>query len=159
MTSGCSLQNGDIELKERSIGPFQVRTIKLALQASKPGTYTLNPKVVYLDDLGETKTYKLNPLMITVQPAQQTYEVLPERITTGFAELDVLLFGGIPQNSAVALTSPSTDERELLIQRFLKAGAETGKITFQITTEATYAKALAERYPSFTVLLYHTILP
>jgi hypothetical protein len=79
--------------------------------------------------------------------------VLPGRVPTGFAELDALLFGGIPQNYAVALTSPSTDERELLARRFLETGATAGETTFYITTEAGYAKSLVEKYPSNFYLL------
>ena len=148
LTSGCSLQNGGIELKERSIGPFQVRTIKLALQASKTGTYTLNPQVFYMDDLGENKTYKLNPLAITVQPAQQTVHVLPDRVSSGYDDLDDLLAGGIPENYAIVLASPSCNEKELLVKRFLEAGATAGETTFHITAEAASTKALAEKYSS-----------
>jgi KaiC/GvpD/RAD55 family RecA-like ATPase len=56
--------------------------------------------------------------------------------------------GGIPENCAVVLTSPSSDERELLIKRFLKAGAEAGETTFYITAEAGNAKTLAEKHQS-----------
>ena len=144
----CSLQNGSVDMKERKISPFQVETVKLTLQATEAGVFTLNPQVVYIDDLGETKTCKPKPVTITVQPAQPKFEVLPGRITTGFAELDALLLGGIPENCAVVLTSPSSDERALLIKRFLKAGAEAGETTFHITAEAGNAKALAEKYQS-----------
>jgi len=73
-------------------------------------------------------------------PAPPKFEVLPGRITTGFEDLDALLFGGIPEKFAVALSSPSTDKRESLIRRFLLAGAEAGEITFHITAEAEYAE-------------------
>ena len=142
------LENGSIEMKNRSIGPFQVETVKLKIKASKAGAFSLNPQVTFIDELGEAKVCKPNPITITVQPAQPKYEVLPGRIPTGFAELDALLFGGIPQNYAVALTAPSTDERELLIKRFLDAGATKGETIFQITTEAGKTKALTEKYPS-----------
>jgi tetratricopeptide (TPR) repeat protein/KaiC/GvpD/RAD55 family RecA-like ATPase len=142
------LENGSLETKNRSIGPFQVETLKLKIKASKPGTLTLNPQVTYIDELGETKTCKPNPITITVQPAQPKYEVLPGRVPTGSEEIDALLFGGIPQNYAVTLTASSTDERELLVKRFLEAGAATGETTFYLTAEAGYSKALAEKYPT-----------
>ena len=135
-----TIENGSAEMKNRNIGPFQVETIKLKVKASKPGTFTFNPRVSYMDELGETKTCKPNPITITVQPAQPKYEVLPGRVPTGSEELDALLFGGIPQNLAVALTSPSTDEREHLIKRFLEAGATAGETTFYITAEAANTK-------------------
>jgi tetratricopeptide (TPR) repeat protein len=64
-----SLQNGNIEMKRREIGAFQVETVKLTLRAVETGVFSFKPQVVYEDDLGETKTCKLNPVNITVQPA------------------------------------------------------------------------------------------
>jgi KaiC/GvpD/RAD55 family RecA-like ATPase len=135
-------------MKNREIGAFQVETVKLTLQALKAGTFTLNPKAVYIDELGETKTVNLNPVTITVQPAQPKVHVLPGRISSGFNELDDLLLGGIPENYAVVLASPSSDERGLLIKRFNEAGAEAGETTFDITAEAGNGKVLAEKYQS-----------
>ena len=73
---------------------------------------------------------------------------LPGRVTTGFNGLDNLLLGGIPENYTIILTSPSCDEREELIKRFLQAGLANGQITFYITTEAGNTAALAEKFPS-----------
>jgi predicted ATPase/KaiC/GvpD/RAD55 family RecA-like ATPase len=69
-----------------------------------------------------------------------------KRISTGFADLDKVLHGGIPPNHAVALTSPSCDERDLLIRRFLATGAKNGEATFHVTINASLAKALAEEF-------------
>ncbi|MDH5782145.1 MAG: hypothetical protein OEZ35_00560 [Candidatus Bathyarchaeota archaeon] len=74
--------------------------------------------------------------------------VLPDRVTTGYKDLDNLLFGGIPENYAVILTSPSCDERDLMIKRFLEAGAKKGQITFYVTIEASGVRALAEEFQS-----------
>jgi KaiC/GvpD/RAD55 family RecA-like ATPase len=73
---------------------------------------------------------------------------VPHRVTTGFKALDDLLLGGIPENYAVVMTSPSSDERDFLIKRFLEAGAETGQITFYIAVEPGNGKTLAEKFPS-----------
>ena len=142
------MENGSIELKNRSIGPFQVETIKLKIKVSKPGAFTLNPQVTYIDELGETKICKPNPITITVEPAKPKYEVLPGRVSTGSEELDALLFGGIPVNFSVALTSSSTDERQQLIRRFLEAGATARETTFYVTAEPESTKILAEKYQS-----------
>jgi predicted transcriptional regulator/KaiC/GvpD/RAD55 family RecA-like ATPase len=72
--------------------------------------------------------------------------VLPGRITTGYKDLDNMLFGGIPGNYAVILTSPSCDEKDLLIKRFLEAGAKGGQITFYVTTEVGGVRPLAEEF-------------
>jgi len=118
------------------------------LQATKPGVFHLNPDVIYADELGETKTSNPRPFTITVQSARPRYEALQGRITTGLEDLDELLFGGIPEKYAVVITSPSTDEKELLVKRFLEAGAIAGEATFHITTETANTKTLAEKYPS-----------
>ena len=78
----------------------------------------------------------------------QMPDSLPDRVKTGYQDLDNLLFGGIPKDYAVILTSPSCDERELLIKSFLEAGAKEGQITFFVTVEASEGKALAEEFQS-----------
>lgn len=74
--------------------------------------------------------------------------VLPGRISTGYKDLDSMLFGGIPENYAVILTSPSCDEKELLVKRFLETGIEKGETTFYITTEIGGIKNLAQESQS-----------
>jgi len=74
--------------------------------------------------------------------------VLPGRISTGYKDLDNMLFGGIPENYAVILTSPSYDEKDLLIRRFLEAGAKKGQITFYVTIETGGVKDLAQDFQS-----------
>jgi len=143
-----NVQNGSIEMEKKKINPFQDEAITFTLQATKAGAFTLNPQVVYVDDLGETKTCMPNPVIITVQPAQPAFEVVPGRVSTGFADLDRLLLGGIPESYGVVVTAPSSDERELLVKRFLEAGAKAGETTFYITAEAAGAKALAEEFKS-----------
>jgi len=83
-----------------------------------------------------------------VEPEPVAEVSLPSHITTGYKELDDLLFGGIPRNYAVILTSPSCDERDLLIRKFLEAGAKDGQITFHIITKATGTQKLAELFQS-----------
>jgi KaiC/GvpD/RAD55 family RecA-like ATPase len=141
-------ENGSVDLKEETIGPFEVKTIKLRIKAPKPGSFNLNPQVTYIDESGENQACKSNMVTITVKPAQPKFETLPGRITTGFEDLDALLFGGIPEKYAVVLVAPSIDEREQLIKKFLEAGARSGEITFCVTVEPGPAKTLAEEYPS-----------
>ncbi|HYA77415.1 MAG TPA: AAA family ATPase [Verrucomicrobiae bacterium] len=64
----CSLQNNDFEMNIE-IGAFQVVTAKLTLRPMKTGTFTLNAKVEYLDDLGVSKTYQFDPIAVTVKPS------------------------------------------------------------------------------------------
>ena len=148
-----TMEAGSLDLEKEEIGPFEVKTIRIRLRAPKPDTFNLNPRVTYVDESGKTQTCTSNQVTITVNPARSEHKVLPGRITTGYEELDEVLFGGIPENYAVALTSPSTDERELLIKMFLEAGAAAGEITFLITAEAANTKNLAKEYPSHFYLV------
>jgi KaiC/GvpD/RAD55 family RecA-like ATPase len=151
--AGYVLENNSVNLQEERIGPFEVKTIKLWLRASKPGIFTVSPRLTYSDEAGEVRTCISNQVTVTAKSAPPKFEVLPGRVTTGFEDLDALLFGGIPKGYAVALVSPWIDEKELLVQRFLEAGAEAGEIAFQVTTEAGRAAALAEKYPLTFFLL------
>jgi tetratricopeptide (TPR) repeat protein/KaiC/GvpD/RAD55 family RecA-like ATPase len=69
-------------------------------------------------------------------------------VATGYAVLDKLLYGGIRQNFAVALTSPSCDERDSLIKSFLETGAREGEPSFYLATDPSLAGFLAEEFPS-----------
>jgi KaiC/GvpD/RAD55 family RecA-like ATPase len=73
---------------------------------------------------------------------------LPDRMSTGHRDLDDLLYGGIPENYAVVLTSPSSDERDLLIKFFLESGVKEGQVAFYVTTKASGIEYLAEEYPT-----------
>ena len=80
--------------------------------------------------------------------------VLPDRIATGCQDVDDLLFGGIPQNYAVALTAPSCDERDLLIKNFLETGARQGEFAFYVTIDPGSAKTLVEEsWPNFFIFV------
>jgi tetratricopeptide (TPR) repeat protein len=64
-----STQNGSVDLEKKSINPFTDEAITFTVQATKPGDFTLNPQLIYVNDLGETKTFKITPVNITVQLA------------------------------------------------------------------------------------------
>ena len=96
----------------------------------------------YMEEIQSIMEAPAEPTAIEVS------EVLPDRITTGYADLDNLLFGGIPKNYAVILTSPSCDERDLLIKRFLETGVKKGETTFYITIDPGEVSKLAEEFQS-----------
>ncbi len=65
-----------------------------------------------------------------------------------------MLLGGIPENYAVILTSPSCDERDLLIERFLETGINNDQITFHVTIDGSSVKVFVDRFPSnFSLVL------
>jgi len=73
---------------------------------------------------------------------------LTDFVSAGYADLDKLLYGGIPSGYTLVLTSPSCNERDLLIRSFLETGAKDGEVTFYVTIDASAAKALAEKFVS-----------
>jgi len=147
MPPWCTLRGNNIEMQNQEIGPFQVNTAKFTLKIMKSGTITLHPKAVYINNAGKEELCPLDPLNITANPAEKP-EKVPGKILTGTPDLDHLLLGGLPENYSVVLTSQSSDERALLIQRFLEAGAKSEETTFYVTGDTTSGKALAEKYPS-----------
>jgi tetratricopeptide (TPR) repeat protein/KaiC/GvpD/RAD55 family RecA-like ATPase len=77
-----------------------------------------------------------------------------DHVSTGYADLDKLLYGGIPPNYAVVLTSPSCDERDLLIRNFLETGTKKGEVTFYATIDPSVVKTLAEEsQPNFYLFI------
>jgi predicted transcriptional regulator/KaiC/GvpD/RAD55 family RecA-like ATPase len=74
--------------------------------------------------------------------------VLSDRVSTGHAGLDDLLLGGIPRTYAVILASPSCDEKEILVRKFVETAVINGEVTFYVTANPNEAKALADRYQS-----------
>jgi tetratricopeptide (TPR) repeat protein/KaiC/GvpD/RAD55 family RecA-like ATPase len=69
-------------------------------------------------------------------------------VATGYADLDKLLYGGLPSNCAVVLTSPSCSERDTLIKSFLETGAQEGEVAFYVTINPGSARTLADEYHS-----------
>jgi tetratricopeptide (TPR) repeat protein len=86
LPSYCCLRNSDIELGKKAIGAFEVQTIKLSFKATKAGVFSLNPKILYVDDLGKTKTCKTNSVRINVKPVlkslkeKESAETFPAKI-------------------------------------------------------------------------------
>jgi tetratricopeptide (TPR) repeat protein len=68
-SSNCFVQNGQIKFKNNKIGAFEVKTIKLTVQAERPGEFCLTPSVTYLDDSEENKTENIFKIS-----AKLTYE-------------------------------------------------------------------------------------
>ena len=141
---GCN-----INLRGRRLDPLNFEEIKLSLRPKHKGSFTLAPSILYLDENGNAKSHRPEPQLIEVSQV-----VLTDRIATGCQDVDDLLFGGIPQNYAVALTAPSCDERDLLIRNFLETGARQGEFAFYVTIDPGLVKTLAEEsWPNFYIFV------
>jgi len=126
----CHLDDGTLDMKGKQLDPLKAEEIRLVLEPFGKGTLEIAPKILFMDEQGRQVVRGLEPITINVQES-----VLPGRITTGYDDLDGLLFGGIPENYTVILTSPSCDEKDLLVKRFLEAGVKRGETIFYITIE------------------------
>ncbi len=129
----CNLHNDIVEMEENALDPFTVKTVKFTLKATKTGAFNLAPQVVYVDDTGQTKTCSSSMFRLSVKTPEPAFETLPGRLSTGTAELDYLLLGGLPQVSATVLSSPSCNERDQLIKRFIEFGEQTNELVFYLS--------------------------
>ena len=92
---------------------------------------------------------KVEARLAFVETGKEASKVkLQEYVSTGHADLDMLLHGGIPSGYAVVLTSPSCDERDLLVRSFLEVGAKKGEVAFYVAINPGSAKTLAEEFPA-----------
>jgi tetratricopeptide (TPR) repeat protein/KaiC/GvpD/RAD55 family RecA-like ATPase len=144
------------DLQEKPLTPFGLVTLKFNLQALTPCVVSVDLQVVYVDEFGETHARQANPVNVTVNPTiygrigeeNVSVPILPGRLTTGFTDLDTLLYGGIPQGYAIVLLASPSDERKQLIKRFAEAGAKTGQPTFYLTSDIGDAATLMEHWKS-----------
>jgi len=139
----CQFEYSHLNMKGKRLDPLKIDEMKFTLRSFNKGTIEIKPSIVCLDWIGREKSYDLYPVIFNVSGA-----VLPGRIPTGCADLDNLLFGGIPETYAVVLSSPSSNERELLVRRFLEVGAKNGQTTFYVTSEVGNIADLIEDYQS-----------
>ena len=140
---GFSFENLRLKILGKQLVPLKTEEIKLTLRSFKSGVFEIRPKIVCVDETGQQIVFTTEPATYTVSDA-----VLPDRISTGYKDLDNLLLGGLPEEYAVVLTSPSNDERELMIRKFIETGVEKGELTFYITTEVGGIAKLAEEFQS-----------
>jgi KaiC/GvpD/RAD55 family RecA-like ATPase len=145
----CLSENGQLTIKGKRINPLKIEELKITLKALKTGSIEVKTRVICVDSIGNEVANQPEPVIFNISST-----ILPNRIPTGYADIDSLLFGGIPENCPVALASPAIDERELLIRRFLETGAKSGDTTYCVTSEAGNIADLAENFPSnFTLFL------
>lgn len=135
----CHFENTYLDMNRKRLNPSMTEKIRLILRSFNKGKFAVKPKIFYLDETGQQMFCK--PESVTINILET---LLPGRISTGYKDFDNLLLGGIPNNYAVILTSPSCDERDLLIKRFLGAGAKERQITFYVTTKVIPVETLTK---------------
>ena len=67
-------------------------------------------------------------------------------ISTGYAELDDILAGGIPVGYSILIVSPPCDEKDLLFRRIVESCLSTGRSIFFVSRDLGRTRDLANRY-------------
>lgn len=143
------LMNTSIDMHGKRLDPYVTENVKITARSLMKGAFIIAPKIRFISETGRSMSCQPEPASIQVSET-----VLPDRLRTGFKDLDNLLFGGIPERYTVVLTSDNCDEKDLLIKRYLEAGAAEGKTTLYVTTDAAGVRSLAEDFTSsFYVLV------
>ena len=68
MRPSYNVEKSAIELEKKSLKPFTDDAITFAAKATKTGDFNLKPQLIYVNELGETKICKVDPISITVLP-------------------------------------------------------------------------------------------
>lgn len=143
------LMNTSLDMHGKKLDPYVTENVRIMARSSMKGTFIVAPRVRFVSETGRSMSCQPEPVSIQVSET-----ILPNRVKTGFKDLDNLLFGGIPEHYTVVLTSDNCDERDLLIKRFLEAGAAESNTTLHVTLDAVGVRSLAEDFASsFHVLV------
>lgn len=70
MQPNFRVENGSLEFDNKEIDPFQDQAVTFTVQATKIGEFTLAPQLVFVDDLGETRFCKVDPVNIAIKPTK-----------------------------------------------------------------------------------------
>ena len=70
-----------------------------------------------------------------------------------FSGLDEIIRTGMPQKYSILLGGPATDERNLVVERFVQAGLEKKAPCFLLTTDTGFAGGLKERFGDKIIVL------
>jgi hypothetical protein len=135
----CQFEGSQLAMRGKRLDPLKTDVIRIVFRSFVMGSVEIKPQIVCVDYAGRQLVCSPDPATFNVVGV-----ALPGRVSTGFADLDNLLFGGIPENYSVLLASPSSDERELLVKRFLETGIKKDQITFYVTAETAYLADLVD---------------
>ncbi len=108
---------GSLDLKKQFIEPFQLLTINFSIQATKEGTHSFSPEIIYTDEMGNSKTYRPDPVSIKIGIASQSNENLREKII-----------------AAIPLNVPSESLQDLTVEFQFKNEASSKVFNFLVSS-------------------------
>ena len=102
-------------------------------------------------DTRRKKTSMKNATTATLEKLPQEAELAPQpalsdRLSTGYADLDSLLVGGLPRGYAVLLLSPPCDERDLLLRKIIGSALSAAMPTFYLSNDLSKTQDLVRTY-------------
>jgi KaiC/GvpD/RAD55 family RecA-like ATPase len=131
-----------LDLHGIKLEPYIYESMEVVMRANEKGTFNIIPRITYAEEIGRQMSVSPEPVSISV-----TERILPDRVPTGFKDLDNLMFGGIPQNCTVLLTAESCDERDLIVKRYIEAGALENDVVCCVTVDPNNMLNLARDFP------------
>jgi hypothetical protein len=60
------VEGRNINLKGRRLDPLNAQDLKFGLRAKRKGSFTMTPRIMYLDENGNAKSHQPEPVTITV---------------------------------------------------------------------------------------------
>jgi len=96
-----NIKDGTVDMGKKTVEPFSDEAITLTVKATETGTYNLNPKISFIDDLGQQKTCTLKPITVTVQPATKNAPVESPQIQQSDAEIELLKKFGLTRQDSI----------------------------------------------------------
>jgi tetratricopeptide (TPR) repeat protein len=59
VSQNCIVEDNHVEFKDKNIESLGLKSLKMTVQATKPGEFSLTPTFIYVDQLGETKSGRI----------------------------------------------------------------------------------------------------
>jgi KaiC/GvpD/RAD55 family RecA-like ATPase len=82
------------------------------------------------------------------------YSAKNPTVPTGLDDLDDILYGGIPEGYAILITSPPIDEKDFIIESFLRDGTNKNEVVLLVSTRLKgVTKKLVEENQGFNLML------
>lgn len=141
--STCDFYGSYFDLHGAKLEPHVSESIEVTLRANKKGTFSIAPRITCTEETGQQLSLSPEPVSIGVME-----RILPNRVPTGFKDLDNLMFGGLPQNYSALLTAESCDERDLIAKRYVEAGVLENDIVCCVTVDPNNVLNLARDFPT-----------
>lgn len=63
----CRIENCNLNMRGRRLDASKIEELKLALKPKHQGTFRINPRILYLDEEGRSKSHEPEPLTVTVK--------------------------------------------------------------------------------------------